>query len=71
MYIINQFKIKSIKHLVDVSIAVDEGPTPPPTSPVLVLDGHSAMKVLCWTKHHIIVAMATYVCDMFPPIGGC
>ena len=31
----------------DVSIAVDEGPTSPPTSPVLVLDGHSAMKALC------------------------
>ena len=32
---------------VDVSPVVDEEPTPPPTSPVLVLDGHSAMNALC------------------------
>ena len=56
---------------VDVSVVVDEGPTLPLASPVLVLDGHSAMKALCWTKVHVIVAMATYVCDMFPPIGRC
>ena len=42
---------------VDVSAAIDEGPTPLPTSPVLVLDGHSAMHALCWTKRCVIVVM--------------
>ena len=55
----------------DDSRVVDDGPAPPPTSPILVLNGHSAMNALCWTKHHVIVAMATCVCEMFPPIGGC
>jgi hypothetical protein len=55
----------------DVSVVVDEGPTPPPTSLVLVLDGHSVMNALCWTKRRVIVAMSIYVYDMFPPIGGC
>lgn len=55
----------------DVSRAVDEEPTPLPTSPVLVLNGCSAMNALCWTKWSVIVTMAIYVCDMFPPIGGC
>ena len=54
----------------DVSVAVDEGPILLPTSLVLVVDGHSAMKVLRWTKRRVIVAMATYVCDMFPPMEG-
>ena len=54
-----------------VSEAVDEGLAPPPTSPVPVLDGHSAMNTLCWTNRCVIVVMATCVCEMFPPIGGC
>ena len=56
---------------VDDFAAVDDGPASLPTSPVPVLDGHSAMNALCWTKHHVIVVMATYVWEMFPPIGGC
>jgi hypothetical protein len=56
---------------VDVSTVVDEGPAPSPTSPVLVLDGHSAMNALCWTERCVIVAMATYVYELFPPIRGC
>ena len=52
---------------IDDFAAVDEGPT----SPVPVLDGYSAMNALCWTKRRVIVAMATCVWEMFPPIGGC
>ena len=55
----------------DDSTAVDDDPTPPPTSPILVLDGHSLMNALCWTKCHVMVAITTYVWKMFPPIGGC
>ena len=55
----------------DDSTTVDDGPTPLPTSPVLILDGQSAMNALCWTKRCVIVSMATSVCEMFPPIGGC
>ena len=57
--------------LVDVSVVVDEGPAALPTSRVPVLDGHSATNALCWTKRRVIVAMATCVCEMLPPIGGC
>ena len=55
----------------DDSTIVDDEPTSPPTSLVLVLDEHSAMNALCWTKHHVRVAMATCVWEMFPLIGGC
>ena len=55
----------------DDSGTIDDGLAPLPTSLVLVLGGHSSMNALSWTKRHVIVAMATCVWEMFPPIGGC